>query len=491
MLARAALLAALLAAAGCGRGPAGTRAPGLVLAPCRLQHPTELTSVEAQCAELAVPEDPAHPQGRQIRLFVARVAAISRRKAPDPLIVIAGGPGMAASSFYPTVAPAFARIQRDRDIVLVDQRGTGRSNPLSCRLDQDALWRDSISEVLAASESCRTELGRRADVSLYTTSIAVQDLDAVRAALGYASVNLYGVSYGTRVAQHYLRRFPAHTRSVILDGAVPPQVALGVTTPLDAQAALERIFERCRAQEPCRRRFGDPAVAYRELRSALERHPVAVKVEDPATGARTALEFADSQLASVLRLSSYTSEQAALLPLALDMARHGDFVPLASQFLLVNRTYDEVVAFGMHNSVVCSEDVPLYAAAHPDRSRLAQTFLGTAQLDGLTQICAHWPRGPVDADFHAPLVSDRPVLLLTGADDPVTPPQFAREAARGLSQAVVVEFAGMGHGQLTAPCAADLMARFVARGSVQGLDTRCARRTHAFPFFTSLAGPAP
>lgn len=487
--------AGLIAAGGAAPArPAQPPAPGLHLAPCRIEHPAGLAAVSAECGTLRVPEDPAAPEGkgRQIELYVARVPAISRRKRPDPLFVLAGGPGMAATTFYSTAAPAFARIRRERDIVLVDQRGTGRSNGLHCELDADVLWRATEAVIAAETERCLTALATRAAVPAYTTSLAVQDLDRVRGALGYERINLYGVSYGTRVAQHYVRRFAARTRSAILDGVVPPEAVLGPEMALHAEAALERILARCAAQDPCRERFGDPADAYRALRERLARAPVAVELPHPSSGQPWALRFTSLHLASVLRLASYTSEQAALLPLTLDLAhRERNFVPLAAQFLLTSRALEEIIAYGMHNTVVCTEDVPFYSIGPAERARLQRTYLGTTQIDALENLCSVWPRGPMDEDLHAPLDSAVPALLLSGGDDPVTPPEFGERARTGFHDAVHLVLEGHGHGQLGAPCVDRVMARFIERGTSAGLDTACIARARPTPFFLSLTGPAP
>lgn len=474
------------------QAPTAARTAGITFSPCVLTHPTQIASVEAECGRFAVPENPSAPGGRQIELFVARVQAVNLHKQPDPLFVLAGGPGQAATTFYTEAAGPLARIHRDRDIILVDQRGTGRSNGLYCNLDDDALWNGSDSALAADARRCLDALSRHADVAYYTTSLAVRDLDHVRAALGYRTIDLYGESYGTRVALQYMRRFPRRVRAVILDGVVPPQEALGATLALDAQSALDRIFARCVHDVSCHAAFGDPAAAYRALRDRLDSHAVPVRVANPTTGEPVSFDFTPQHLAAVLRLASYTSQQAALLPLSLhEAAAKGDFGPLASQFLLVDRTYSNAIAYGMNNTVVCTEDVPFYDDGTIDRARLARTYLGTSQLDALKRICALWPRGPIDPDFHAPLESSTPVLLLSGADDPVTPPANAREVARGLANHAIVELAGQGHGQLAAPCIDRVMARFIERGTAAGLDVSCARRARPFPFFTSFAGPAP
>lgn len=490
-----------LAAAIGGTAPA-TPAPGpltaappaevLKLSPCELEHPLHLTVIAAECGVLAVAENPQQPAGRQIELHVARVAAISRRKRPDPLFVLAGGPGASASAFYAAAAPAFARILRERDIVLLDQRGTGGSNRLDCAQDEDLLYRAGNAEVAASTRACLAALAPRADVRFYTTSLAVEDLERVRTALGYERINLYAASYGTRVAQHYVRHFGAHVRSVILDGVVPVGLAVGPATATDAERALLDIFTRCADDPPCHARFGDPASDYRTVRAALKQSTVPVSVHDPATGEDTPFEFGSDHLASVLRLLSYTPEYAALLPLMLHAAaERDDYAPLASQFLLTERTYGDLVAIGMHNSVVCTEDVPFFDLHAIDRARLTATYLGTRQLDGLGAVCRIWPRGPVDADLHAPLKSEVPALLLSGSDDPVTPPKYASVAARSFPHSLSVVLEGFGHGQLTAPCMDRVMAQFVEQASVDALDVSCTTEARPLAFFTSVNGPPP
>lgn len=466
---------------------------GLVLTSCKLEDPSKVAIVLAQCGDLSVPENPAEPGGRHISLRVARVPAINRRKQPDPLFVLAGGPGMAATNFYASAAYPFERIHRDRDIVLVDQRGTGKSNPLNCTIDDDDLYRATDAQIAAEAQRCLSTLEKTARVEFYTTSVAVRDLEAVRVALGYPRINIYGVSYGTRVAQHYVRRFPERTRSVILDGVVPPQLALGTATALNAETALSSILSRCAHDAQCNKQFGDPAVAYHSLRAALQTHAVSVNLSDPTSGEPSKLEFTHYHLATVLRLGSYTAEQAALLPLMLHgaTAASANFIPLASQFLMVNRSYGDAVAYGMHNSVVCSEDVPFWDLSKVNRSELEQTYLGTAQLDGLKSICSIWPRGTIDPDFHSELHSDVPALLLSGGDDPVTPPTDAEQAKRGFAHSMHVVIKGFGHGQLAAPCVDRVMARFVSKGTVDGLDVSCVRNDVPMPFFITVGGPSP
>jgi len=462
------------------------------LTPCQLEHPQRLSVVPADCGVLTVPESPAKPTGRQIALSFARVPAINRTRQPDPLFVIAGGPGMAATTFYAMIAPVFGRIHRDRDIVLLDQRGTGGSNPLNCPNDQGSNSEVSVDALVADTRRCLDELSAKADVTQYTTSLAVADLDRLREMLGYDRINLYGVSYGTRVAQHYLRRFPQHVRALVLDGVVPPEVSLGADAAVDAEASLTRILARCAREAACKSQFGDPEADYHDLWQSLQAHPAQVSIPDPTTGEATHFEFTRFHLATVLRLSIYSSEPTALLPLLLHQAHESkDYSRLAAQFLLLNHSYSDVVAAGMNDTVVCTEDLAFYKPSEADRAKLESTFLGAAQFDALLAICKMWPRGPMDPDLHAPLHSDVPVLLLSGSDDPVTPPAYAEQARRGLTHSVSVVLKDFGHGQVGAPCVDRVMSQFIHSASIDGLDTSCTKNDKPTPFFTSLNGPPP
>jgi hypothetical protein len=486
----AALLALPLSAA-----PAPGSGASLALTPCQLEQPLRLLSLSAQCGELAVPEDRSKPDGRQIKLFVARVPALNRETRNEPVFLIAGGPGMGTVDFYTSVSAAFNTISRDRDLVLVDQRGTGRSAALLCKENDESLWSTGKSQVLQAMTRCREGLAAKADLAQYTTSVAVADLDAVRSALGYARINLYGSSYGTRVAQHYARRHPASTRALILDGVVAPQTVLGPAMALDAQAALDRILARCREDAQCRERFGDPAADYQALRTRLAHAPVQISVPDPVSGAPVQLPFSSDALAVVLRLSAYSASQAALLPLALHMAVHDQqYTPLGSLFMMSASSVGNAMAYGMHNSVVCAEDIPRFDAKL-DRKPLEATFMGTQQVELLQALCEGWPRGPVDADLYTPLKGELPVLLLSGSADPVTPPAQAKLAALQLPHAVQRVLPDQGHGQLLAPCMNTVMAEFLRLAAVapavRQLDVSCLEAVRPAPFMLGPSGPGP
>jgi pimeloyl-ACP methyl ester carboxylesterase len=476
-------LAALCAA----RAAAAPPAP-LALEDCRLEHPAGLGSVAARCGTLQVAENPAEPAGRAIGLRVAVIRALDRHRTREPLFVVAGGPGQAATDFYAAYAAAFAPSQRTHDVVLVDQRGTGGSNRLSCDFPPDfEIATPPLARVRELSSACRRGLAGRPE--FYTTSVAVRDLDAVRAALGAERISLYGISYGTRVALHYLRRYPARVGAVVLDGVLPPDASPVADTPLAAERALALAFARCRADAGCERAFPDLARRFGELRAELARRPRHLSVADPASGVPQELEFDAAALAGAVRLLNYHGATTALLPLLLDRAAREDYAPLAAQLLLLGAHLDAQLAYGMNAAVTCTEDVPSIGRA--DRAAISATYLGSQQLDGLAALCEGWPPGVVDADLYAPLDSRVPALLLSGEADPVTPPAYAARAAAGFRDQLQVVVKGQGHGQLATGCAPRLIARFLDAGTAQGLDATCLESAAAPPFVIDLAGPAP
>jgi pimeloyl-ACP methyl ester carboxylesterase len=465
--------------------------PPMQLEPCRIADLDGLVSTEARCGTLPVPEDPRDPAGTKIHLSIAVVPAISTKAKPDPLFLVAGGPGQGSIHGFAPLLSAFAGIRRERDIVMVDQRGTGGSNRLDCAIPDDALESGELdpAQLRALAQECLPTL--RGRPQFYTTSIAVRDLDAVRAALGYARVNLYGGSYGTRVAQHYARRYPQQTRAVVLDGVVPPELALVPNIAIESERALERVYARCAADPDCDRRFPALGAQFARLDARLTRGPVTVTLADPVTGAIAKLEVTRAHLVTMARMLTYSPGTASILPLVLhEAATNGNFGPLAAQAEMIGDDLERTIAMGMHNSVVCAEDAPRFAEA-VDRKALEATAIGPLMQDGMQAVCEVWPRGPVDGDFAEPLDSAVPALLLSGEFDPATPASYGAMAAKGFRNGLHVVVPGQGHGQAQLPCVQKLLRRFIDAGSVAGLDTACIGTLEPAPFFLSFSGSAP
>jgi pimeloyl-ACP methyl ester carboxylesterase len=480
-------LGAASIAAGAADAPVPTALP---LHECRLEHPLKLSSVAARCGTLKVALDPAHAAGAAIDLSVAVIPALNRRSRAAPLFLLAGGPGQAATDLYVSFAGAFARVNRNHDIVLLDQRGTGRSAPLFCSYPED--WQETGDEMAAlrqATLACLAKFGDR--VRYYTSSVAVRDLEQVRQALGYGAIDLYAASYGTRVAELYMRRYPRSVHAVILDGVTYPEQAIGPDTPQDGEEALNLIVARCRQAPDCAAAYPDLSQELMRLRRRFGPEKSALTLSDPSSGLPLEIEFSRNMLGASLRLLSYSAAEAALLPTLIHQAALGRLAPLAAQTVMMTRQISDQLASGMQNSVICSEDEPYFTAGSVDRLKIAQTYQGTDQLDGFAEICKLWPRGPVDADLHAKLQSVVPTLLLSGDADPVTPPADAERLAAGLLRHRHLVLSGEGHGQFATGCVPKLMAEFLDAADPQGLDAECLEQHQPAPFFVGLTGPAP
>lgn len=455
--------------------------PLLDLTECQLTMPNVDVVVEARCGSLTVPENRADPDGRQLTLNIAVVPAVSRSPQPDPLFVLAGGPGQAAAELGPVMVQSFRQVHQDRDIVLVDQRGTGDSHPLECELPEEDDADDEA--VIAALQACPETLD--ADPRFYTTEIAMQDLDAVREALGVDTLNLYGASYGTRAALTYLRLFPTRVRSVVLDAVVSPDYRLYLNTAQDADRSLDLLLDRCAADAACEEAFPDARDTFAALLDRLEAEPLTTTLPDPTSAEPVTLTLDDADVLNLTFPLLYTPEIAALLPLSLQQAADGDFAPLIAQA----GASDTGLYLGMFYAVACTEDAPFIDAA--EASTLAHGTLFGDRTETLREVCTAWPTGELSAEFGTPVVSDVPVLLLSGEADPVTPPQYAARVAETLPNSLHVIGPGMGHGLIGRGCIDALVADFIAAGSVAGLDASCAENLIPPPFFVSHTGPTP
>ncbi len=461
-------------------GGGGGGGSGEDLTACRVPGLRE----QVLCGTYEVYEDRGAATGRKFGLRVVVIPATGSNPAPDPLFIMAGGPGQAASSLAGFAANANALARRDRDIVLVDQRGTGGSNPLSCEVGDDEDLQAYLGPLLPIElvEACRPELEKRADLTLYTTPIAMDDLDDVRAWLGYEQINLYGISYGTRATLVYIRRHGDRVRSAILSGSAPPNFKMPTYYGRDSQRALVGLFEDCAEDDAC-------SAAYPELRDEFvavlrgldERGFVTAKVADPRTGEPVTLEMSRDAFGSSLRFLLYSPLTARQIPLFIHRAYEADdYAPFMSVALRVRRSLASQVNLGMFLSVTCAEDLPL---VDPEEVRrvTAHTFLGDYRVRQQTQACQSWPRGELPPGYYDPVSSDVPVLIISGELDPVTPPVWGEEVKKHLSNSLHVVVKGGAHSN-PFPCVRRLVADFLSAGSVAGLDAACARGVSTPPF---------
>lgn len=460
----------------------------IALQACTLSAP-DVSPVDARCGTLTVPEDPANPQGRQIELNIAVIPAVSRDPAPDPIFLLAGGPGQAATEAFLPLIPGAGRLRFKRDLVLVDQRGTGKSHPLECpeTLETPEVIgvQLPVEEQVAELAACRTVLD--GDPAFYTTDLAMGDLDMVREGLGYEQVNLLGVSYGTRAALAYLRLYPERVRSLVLDGVVPPGWVLGASLAPDAQRALDQIFARCEADEACRAKFPGLAGTFEALMAKLEQEPVEVTIPDPVSADPVRVMMTPLTVGATVRLMSYSDFTSALIPLAVQNASQGDYQVLASTYVTVAGSLEESLELGMYFSVICAEDEPFL----PETQAVEGFYDPQPEL--MHAACDVW-RGsgaPVQVQEATGLKADTPTLLISGEADPVTPPANAEQVAEVLTNSAHIIAPGLGHNNFYVGCIPEIVLDFLEDASPEGLDTACVETIRPMPFFLSPTGPQP
>jgi len=453
----------------------------LTLEDCALTSPSG-SQTDARCGVLTVPENRASPEGRQIELHIAVIPAIKRDPEPDALFLLAGGPGQSAIETFPAMIPLMFNIHEDRDIVLVDQRGTGKSNPLQCLSSEDEALTNE--QVLVKLKVCPVTLD--ADPSFYTTEIAMTDLDEVRSALGYETINIYGASYGTRAALTYLRKFPEHVRTITLDAVVDPEFVVFMDAAKDGQSALDQFFTRCESDETCKTAFPKLRREFDGLLSRLEEAPVEITIPHPVTNKSLELTVTRRTITNMVFNTLYVPELVATLPLSIHVAYEDDnYVPLISQSFLVNAgLYD-----GMFYAVTCTEDAPLISATEAAKQS-EQSVFGDRTVD-FTAVCAEWEKGEVSTEFRKSVTSDVPALILSGEADPITPPWHAENVAESFTNELHLIFSGMGHGNLSNKCSSNLFKDFIENASIEGLDVTCVDGIEPPPFFVDFSGPRP
>ena len=481
--------------------PETWRLGALTLTPCELGQPNSGLTTAAWCAPFDVPENRDDPHSRKIKLKFGVIRSNAQVVSDDMVVLLAGGPGQAATETWPGVAGALQPLLAHRHVLLLDQRGTGGSNPLTCKPPADAKG-DAKGETKAngledvafdaaklrtEAQVCLKQLDGKADPRYYTTTVAVQDLDDLRRALGVPSLDLVGVSYGTRMAQQYLMHHPDAVRAVVLDGVVPNGLVLGEDFAQNLESALKLQFARCVADKACHERFGDPYQTLYQLRDALRANQHQVSFRDPQNYQTVQRVLSEYSLASVVRMFAYSPITAALLPVSIDAAAHGDVGPLLGQAKLLSGDLSDTMNGGMQSSVICSEDADLFTPRPQD----AHSMLGTRMLDTLQAVCAVWPKGTRPADFHQPVKSDKPALLFSGEYDPVTPPAYGEEVLKGFANGRHFVLKGQGHNVIAAGCAPELVKHFVEDLAPAKLDAKCLDRLHATPQFIDFNGAAP
>lgn len=432
----------------------------------RVDH-KESNSVIVQ-GYFSVPENRDTKKGRTIRIGMIVLPARNDNPAPDPVFILHGGPGAAATTLFRRQVNGW--IRENRDVVLIDQRGTGSSNRLQVPMpggDDDLQGYFESFFQPKIYQAALPRLQQRADLAQYTTINSIDDFDEIRVALGYDKINLRGGSYGTRSALVYMRRYPDAIRSASLQGIQPISYLNPLPHARSAQDSLELIFEEIRANPRNAAAFPDIEVKFQETLQRLEAQPATVPVTHPRTGEEHSIVLNRAAFAEAVRLQLYSLASNRRLPLMLMRAHAGDYRELAQAALQQNRGVRGNIAWGMLMCVTGSEDISRIDPAEIPAA-CADTFLGETRIRSQMSVAAIWPYGKVPESFGEPVSVDVPVLLFSGTHDPSTSPEWGAEAARHLPNSLHVVVPS-GHG-VFGPQIERLDKEFLEGGSVDGLD---------------------
>jgi pimeloyl-ACP methyl ester carboxylesterase len=475
---------AVVALGACAQAPATSAIDRLT--PCT----SDDTPRDAYCGTLAVYENRTTNQGRQINLNIVLLPALRPDPQPDPMFFLAGGPGQGAAKMARSLREAYRQVLTDRDIVLVDQRGTGKSNPLECLDEDDSLKAIAEPESAALDKLKACLAGYDADLRHYTTSIAMDDLDDVRAFLGYERINIYGGSYGTRAGLVYMRQHGDRVRTAVLDGVAPTNMRLPLYFARDVQRALDLLVADCAADAACNAAYPNLGTRLRALIARLEQDPPLVALIHPRTGERGDVRMTARIVTNIFAGALYVPLGASLIPALVARAEAGDFQGVLALSSLVDSGGPRNMSIGMQLSVICSEDAPRFTAEDAAEAAKGSLF-GPYTMTLQQQACAFWPRGAVDESYYEPVASAIPTLILSGEVDPVTPPSWGEAIAATLPNAVHLVMAGTGHTAGGTSCGLRIIRNFIAAGTTDNLDTSCAQNAHRPPFFITPAGPDP
>jgi pimeloyl-ACP methyl ester carboxylesterase len=468
----------LIYAGGCAKH----RLPGGLskLKPCRLAGVDE----ELLCGKLRVFENRETCSGRTIDLNIVVLPALDQKTKADPLFDLAGGPGAASTEAATFYAGPGKEYRRRHDVVCVDQRGTGQSNRLS--IPQEKTPQHYLSEMYPVDyvRQMRKALEQRADLTKYTTSTAMDDLDDVRAWLGYDRINLFGGSYGTQAALVYMRRHPENVRSVILAAVAPTDLKMPLHHSESAARAMDLLLKECEQDAACHAAFPQIRDDWKNVLEQLEKQPARVEYSPPKTAAPTTVEIQGGVFAEKIRTWMYGRDKAARIPLIVHHAATGDFTPFLQE--AIGPSIPDLLADGMYLSVTCAEDVPFIDQEEAARINAGSPF-GNYRVSQQTRACGMWPRGEIPPDFLEPVRSNAPVLIFSGNMDPVTPPKYGEEVARYLpsSRHVIIPEAAHEVDGLTDPGCIDRIAiEFLEKGDATNLDVSCVGRMARPPFIT-------
>jgi pimeloyl-ACP methyl ester carboxylesterase len=450
----------------------------IVLEPCSVPQVPE----PVRCGSFDVRERPGDTASRKLRLRIVLLPARNGKPKLDPVFIFGGGPGQTTTQLAPVWWEWGGRDERD--VVLIDPRGTSAQMRLDCKLpgaDSDLQGYLTTMFPLQPFMACRDELSRVADLRQYTSVNTVEDFEQIRKAFGYGKINVVGGSGGTRQILVYLRRYPGSIRSAIVDGVAPPGVVPFLEHARSAQDGLDSIIAECGRQTACHAAFPNLRGQLADIESRLLASPAAVTIEHPGTHERVNVTLGWNSFAEALRVMTFYTEYVRQVPRLIDLAHRGDYTAFANTAIASNAGLRGQLRYGLNVSMACSEDAPLVKPGDIER-KTRGTYLGDVRAREEMAICEHWPVLPPPPDFADLPTASVPVLLYSGSADPTSPVRFAERAARALPRSRHVVFPGS-HGQNN-PCSQSIARQFLESASVERLDTSCVAQLHFAQFET-------
>lgn len=433
---------------------------------------TDAFGADARCGRVTVPEARSQPDGRQIDLRVVVLPAASSIKK-EPLFLLAGGPGQAGTDLVELALGPFSPVREVRDIVLVDQRGTGESNRIDCPVDAAETPQGVFGELFDRNQlaGCLQAMQQHADPTLYTTDIVVDDLDAVRDRLGYDRVLLWGGSGGTRTALVWMRRHPERVVAAVLDGVTPTSFRAPSTMARGCQETIDKVFAECRAQPDCYAAYPDLTADFDQLMALFDAGPVATHIVDQQ-GKQVPVEMHRGDFGYAIRGLIYRSQHLPKLPAMIHQAAiAGDVQPFAQAYWMRQVGLRPYVAMGVHFGIYCAEDLP-FIDPEEVAGFTAGTFVGRYLYDQYNEVCKVWEAVPVERSFLDPVHSEIPVLIFSGYYDPSTPASLGHETAAHLPNSRHVVVRNESHGAEFG-CGRQAAIDFMIQGSLDDLGPIC------------------
>jgi pimeloyl-ACP methyl ester carboxylesterase len=439
---------------------------------------------QVQCGTLKVPENYNLPNGEKISVNFAVLPAIDNSQNKTPLMFLAGGPGQAAVELAAHIFTTFNEIRKSHDIILVDQRGTGKSHPLECDDNSTSNVYDIIPENFSEQElkDCLAQF--KGDFSQYNSENAIRDFDAVRGALGHNKIHIYGGSYGTRAGLVYMRMFPDSLKSVVLDSVGPIEVPIG-TFGQSAARSFNLLLDSCQNDDHCNAAYPDLATEYKAVVARLEQAPIKLEIAHPRLGTKTDFVLSRSKFISNLRLQLYSMQTRTLVPLIIHQAFLGNYQPMIGLIAMSDGGIGMYV--GLTLNIVCNEDLPKITQAM-FTADANNDFGGNDSHNAWLQACPLWPKYSVDESFYNSVTANIPTLILSGNLDPVTPPSNGEKSAATLTNSHHIVSKHSAHIVASTACGVDIVNEFLETLNPKGLDESCLAELKGETFMTHLNG---